>query len=44
MLIAYKLYDTNECVYGHVLGICINCMCVDCVCMCMCMYIYYMLE
>ena len=28
MLIAYKLYDTNECVYVHVLFVCLNCMCV----------------
>ena len=40
MLIAYKLYDTNECVYVHVLCVCINCMCVAnvFVCVCTCLY------
>ena len=44
MLIAYKLYDTNECLYGHVLCVCLNCMCVAnvfvCVCVCTCLYCF----
>ena len=41
MVIAYKLYDTNECVYVHVLCVCINCMCVAYVfvCVCVCTHI-----
>ena len=45
MLITYKLYDMIECVYVHVLRVCINCMCVAyvfvCVHVCVCIYIMF---